>query len=78
MMFGTIPEEVIWELSLDEVIDEPYEPPYASARRTMSSFSRTVCMNCGEPNVKVVSTPNGERLMYTNGALRGKLHACPE
>lgn len=75
-VFLTIPEDVIWEMSLDdeggrnEYPEEDVTPKYVAPKRLMT------CRNCGCGDLVWSKTENGFRLAYGKGKLKNKLHAC--
>lgn len=68
MSFLDIPEDVIWEMSLDLERDEPYDR--LSPPRTIK------CNRCGCPDLLWTMRNGKWDLMYKTGKLAGKLHGC--
>jgi hypothetical protein len=67
MNFLSVPEEVIWEMSLDDGRDP--EPAYRAAK------SKT-CQRCGARGLVWREVAGRWRLAYGAGKLAGRLHAC--
>jgi len=73
-----MPDEVIWELSNDDdhqLIERSAEELRAPDR-WVELRQNPVCNQCGYRHVEWARTKHGWRLVYTQGALKGKVHAC--
>lgn len=82
MFMFNMPDEVIWEYS------DPHGTFYDDNAEYMGGSDRyesqhiearpiyVKCKRCGWSSLEWVYTDRGWRLAYTNGKLKGKIHAC--